>query len=134
MTANPPSASTLAKQHLWRTDITGLRALAVLPVLLFHAWPSLCPGGFLGVDIFFVISGYLISGIIFRGLVNNRFSYADFYVKRIRRIIPNLVLVLIFVAVVGYFFLLANEYETLGKHIYSSAFFLSELSFIKGSW
>lgn len=131
MTANPPSASTLAKQHLWRTDITGLRALAVLPVLLFHAWPSLCPGGFLGVDIFFVISGYLISGIIFRGLINDSFSYADFYAKRIRRIIPNLVLVLAFVAVVGYFFLFAYEYETLGKHIYSSAFFYQNFRLLK---
>ena len=103
-THTPPSADALAKHHLWRTDITGLRALAVLPVLLFHAWPSLCPGGFLGVDIFFVISGYLISGIIFRGLINDSFSYADFYAKRIRRIIPNLVLVLGFVAIGGYFF------------------------------
>ena len=126
-----PSAEHLAKQHLWRTDITGLRALAVLPVLLFHAFPSLCPGGFLGVDIFFVISGYLISGIIFRGLIGNSFSYADFYAKRIRRIIPNLVLVLAFVAVIGYFFLFAYEYEVLGKHIYSSAFFYQNFRLLK---
>lgn len=126
-----PSADALAKQHLWRTDITGLRALAVLPVLLFHAFPMLCPGGFLGVDIFFVISGYLISGIIFRGLINDSFSYADFYAKRIRRIIPNLVLVLAFVALVGYFFLFADEYETLGKHIYSSAFFYQNFRLLK---
>lgn len=128
-----PSANVLAKQHLWRTDITGLRALAVLPVLLFHAFPALCPGGFLGVDIFFVISGYLISGIIFRGMLSDSFSYSDFYAKRIRRIIPNLVLVLAFVAVVGYFFLFAYEYQTLGKHIYSSAAFYQNFRLLRAA-
>lgn len=110
--------------HIWRNDITGLRAVAVLPVLLFHAFPSLLPGGFFGVDVFFVISGYLISGIIFRGLIDGTFSYRTFYEKRIKRIIPNLLLVLTFVSVMGYFFLLPNEYSNLGKHIYSSAGFI----------
>ena len=131
MTSNPPSANVLAKQHLWRTDITGIRALAVLPVLLFHAFPALCPGGFLGVDIFFVISGYLISGIIFRGLIGDSFSYADFYAKRIRRIIPNLVLVLAFVVIVGYFYLFAYEYQSLGKHVYSSAVFYQNIRLLR---
>lgn len=78
--------------HIWRNDITGLRALAVLPVIFYHAFPNLVPGGFLGVDIFFVISGYLISGIIFRNIKQGTFSYLDFYSKRIKRIIPNLLL------------------------------------------
>lgn len=68
-----------ANLHYWRKDITGLRAVAVLPVLIYHAFPNLLPGGFFGVDIFFVISGYLISGIIFRGMLNDSFSYKDFY-------------------------------------------------------
>ena len=66
------------KNHLWRNDITGLRAIAVLPVLLYHAFPNIIPGGFFGVDVFFVISGYLISGIIFRGLADGTFSYRAF--------------------------------------------------------
>ena len=127
----PPSSTTLAKNHLWRSDITGIRALAVLPVLIFHAFPSIFPGGFLGVDIFFVISGYLISGIIFRGLINQSFSYADFYVKRIRRIIPNLVLVLAFVLIVGFFVLFAYEYDTLGKHVIASSFFAQNFRLLK---
>lgn len=110
-------------KHIWRNDITGLRAVAVLPVLFFHAFPALIPGGFFGVDVFFVISGYLISGIIFRGLIEGSFSYRDFYVKRIKRILPNLFLVLTFVAFVGYFLLLPKEYRNLGQHIYSSAVF-----------
>ena len=116
---------------LWRNDITGLRALAVLPVLIYHAFPSLIPGGYFGVDIFFVISGYLISGIIFRGLINNAFSYSDFYAKRIRRIIPNLVLLLFSVALFGWFFLMANEYRSLGKHILSSSLFFQNFTLLK---
>ena len=121
MTSSTVSAVT--RQHLWRTDITGLRALAVLPVLLFHAFPDYLPGGFFGVDIFFVISGYLISGIIFCGLLLNTFSYADFYAERIRRILPNLMLVLAFCFVMGWFWMSAREYATPGQHIYASAGF-----------
>ena len=92
-------------QHIWRSDITGLRALAVIPVLIYHAWPQVMPGGFVGVDIFFVISGYLISGILFRELLQKgKIDYFNFYAKRIRRIIPNLLCVLTFTFVVGWFF------------------------------
>ena len=90
----------VSSNKIWRNDITGLRAVAVLPVLLFHAFPEIFPGGFYGVDVFFVISGYLISGIIFRDVLANSFSYSDFYIRRIRRIFPNLILLLVFVAVV----------------------------------
>lgn len=114
---------TVKTDHLWRNDITGLRALAVLPVLIYHAFPGLIPGGFFGVDVFFVISGYLISGIIFRALQKDAFSYRSFYEKRIKRILPNLLLLLAFVAVVGYFYLLGREYRNLGQHITASAAF-----------
>ena len=114
-TMTPMTAASRPK--LWRNDITGLRALAVLPVLIFHAFPSLIPGGFFGVDVFFVISGYLISGIIFRGIASSSFSYLEFYEKRIKRIIPNLILLLTFVAAAGWFILLPDEYANLGMHI-----------------
>ncbi len=117
------SSPLFSRTHSWRDDITGLRALAVLPVLLFHAFPKLLQGGFFGVDIFFVISGFLISGIIFRGLVNESFSYRAFYAKRIRRILPNLTLLLAVVATAGWFCLFSPELENLGRHIYSSAAF-----------
>lgn len=116
----------------WRSDITGLRALAVLPVLIFHAWPDLLPGGFVGVDVFFVISGYLISGILFRQLQRTgRIDIADFYAKRIRRIIPNLLCVLTFTAIVGWFFLAPGEYRDLGRQIYSSTFFYQNFRLLK---
>ena len=73
--------------------LDGLRALAVMLVFLFHSSNNI-PGGWIGVDIFFVISGYLISSIIFKGLKQGRFSFADFYARRIRRIFPALALVL----------------------------------------
>lgn len=113
------------EQHsYWRSDITGLRALAVLPVLIFHAWPALLPGGFVGVDIFFVISGYLISGILFRQLQKaDAIDFVDFYAKRIRRIIPNLLAVLLVTVFVGWFFLTPDEFYSIGKQVYSSTFF-----------
>ncbi len=118
-----PTLPSLSQSHRWRNDITGLRALAVLPVLLFHAFPKFLQGGFFGVDIFFVISGFLISGIIFRGIINDTFSYRTFYAKRIRRILPNLTLLLFVVALAGWFCLFSSELSDLGRHIYSSAAF-----------
>ena len=105
------------QQSNYRPDIDGLRALAVLSVVIFHAFPARLPGGFIGVDIFFVISGYLISGIIFSELAQKSFRLSDFYARRIRRIFPALILVLCTCASLGWFILLATEYAQLGRHI-----------------
>lgn len=112
--------------HLkYRPDIDGLRALAVMSVIGFHAFPSRLSGGFIGVDIFFVISGYLISTIIYKNLDRGTFSFIDFYSRRIRRIFPALILVLLSCFVFGWFVLLADEYQQLGKHIIGGTAFLS---------
>ena len=111
----------------YRADVDGLRALAIIPVLLFHAFPTVVPGGFVGVDIFFVISGFLISSIIFRGLQRERFSFAGFYANRIKRIFPALLLVLGVCAVFGWFSLLPDEYAQLGKHILGGAGYVENL-------
>ena len=105
----------------YRPDIDGLRALAIIPVVMFHAFPSLLPGGFVGVDIFFVISGFLISGIIFKGLQRKSFTFHGFYANRIKRIFPALLLVLGASFVFGWFFLLPSEFALLGKHILGGA-------------
>jgi len=109
----------------YRPDIDGLRAIAVLAVVGYHAFPKQMPGGFIGVDIFFVISGFLISTIIFTHLADRTFSYADFYARRIRRIFPALLVVLIAAMAIGWFVLLATEYKQLAKHIVGGADFLS---------
>ncbi len=111
----------------YRPDIDGLRALAVLSVVGFHAFPEWITGGFIGVDIFFVISGFLISTIIFGSLDKNVFSFKEFYSRRIRRIFPALIPVLAVCAVFGWFALLADEYKSLGKHIAGGAGFISNL-------
>ncbi|MFZ4540628.1 MAG: acyltransferase family protein [Rickettsiales bacterium] len=111
----------------YRPDIDGLRALAVLAVVLFHAFPSSLKGGFVGVDVFFVISGYLISGILLRQLAAGQFSIAGFYGRRIRRIFPALALVMLAVLAFGWFALLADEYQQLGKHVGAGAAFLSNI-------
>lgn len=108
----------------YRTDIDGLRAVAILSVVLFHAFPPLLPGGFVGVDVFFVISGFLISGIIFKGLEQGSFDFVKFYVHRARRIFPALILVLAGVYVSGWLFLLPGEFSLLGKHIAAGAGFV----------
>ena len=109
----------------YRSDIDGLRAVAVLAVCLFHAFPKEIHGGFIGVDIFFVISGFLISTIIFQSLNKNSFSFLEFYARRIRRIFPALITVLLAVFVAGWFILFPDEYKQLGKHILGGALFVS---------
>jgi peptidoglycan/LPS O-acetylase OafA/YrhL len=114
----------------YRPDIDGLRAIAILAVVIFHAFPNKMPGGFIGVDIFFVISGYLISTIIFSSLERDRFSFVEFYVRRIRRIFPALVLVLASCFTFGWFVLFAGEYQQLGKHTVASAGFIQNFALL----
>lgn len=121
--------------HLpYRPDVDGLRAVAVLAVVVFHAFPSLLPGGFVGVDIFFVISGYLITTILLKALTKGEFSLLDFYSRRIRRIFPALILVLLFCMSIGWWVLLAaGEYRALGKHVAAGAGYLSNLVLMRES-
>lgn len=119
----PPSGHPVHQKY--RPDIDGLRAVAVLSVVVYHAFPSWLKGGFVGVDIFFVISGFLISSIIFNNLKRDSFSFYDFYSRRIRRIFPALLVVLISCYAFGWFALLADEYKQLGKHIAAGAGFIS---------
>jgi peptidoglycan/LPS O-acetylase OafA/YrhL len=105
-----------------------LRAVAVIAVLAFHTFPEWAPGGFTGVDVFFVISGFLISGIILDDLRFGRFTFADFYWRRIRRIFPALVLVLCGSLAMGWLILLPDEYTELGKHVAAGAAFVSNVA------
>jgi len=97
----------------------------VLSVVAFHAFPTWMKGGFIGVDIFFVISGFLISTIIFENLLNGTFSFSDFYSRRVKRIFPALLLVLVGSYAFGWFALLTDEYKQLGKHMAAGAGFVS---------
>jgi peptidoglycan/LPS O-acetylase OafA/YrhL len=108
----------------YRPDIDGLRALAILPVVGFHAFPGWFPGGFVGVDVFFVISGFLISTIIFKSLERSDFSFVEFYARRVRRIFPALLVVLAACFVLGRHVLLGSELELLGRHIAAGAGFV----------
>lgn len=111
----------------YRPDVDGLRAIAVLSVVIFHAFPSALSSGFIGVDIFFVISGYLITGIIFKETKENSFSLAHFYSKRVRRIFPALLLVLFFCLIVGWMALTADEYKQLTRHAAGGAAFINNV-------
>lgn len=119
--------TAIPSHQAYRADIDGLRAVAVLAVVIFHAFPGRLPGGFVGVDIFFVISGYLISGIIFSELATNSFSLSRFYERRIRRIFPALFLVLLACITAGWFVMLADEYTQLGKHVWAGTGFVLNL-------
>lgn len=102
-----------------------MRALAVISVVLFHAFPELLPGGFVGVDIFFVISGYLITGIIIESQAKETFSLVDFYSRRIKRIFPALILVMACCLLAGRWVLLSDEYQHLGQHALAGAAYVS---------
>ena len=113
----------------YRPDIDGLRAIAVIFVLLFHFFPDFkLVGGFSGVDIFFVISGYLITGIILKNINKGNFSYIEFYKRRVLRIFPVLIVVMAFVWGVGFLCLYGDEFERLGKQIFAGAFYWSNIN------
>jgi peptidoglycan/LPS O-acetylase OafA/YrhL len=114
----------------YRPDIDGLRAVAVLAVIFFHAGISF-DGGFVGVDLFFVISGYLITGIISKKLSLGKFSILDFYVRRVRRIFPALTLMVVVVLVAGWFYLLPHDYKLLARSAYWQSQFLANVHFWK---
>lgn len=107
--------------------------MAVIAVVLFHFRPQWLPGGFAGVDVFFVISGFLMTGLIFKGLENNTFSVLRFYMARANRIIPALAVLCLVLLVFGWFYLTPLDYRTLGKHITSSVSFLSNFAYWRES-
>ncbi|MFG6206199.1 acyltransferase family protein [Pseudomonas retamae] len=111
----------------YRPDIDGLRAIAVLAVLVFHAFPAWLPGGFAGVDVFFVISGFLISKVILAALERGTFTVGEFYSRRIRRIFPALLTVLLCCLAFGWNTMLAEEFAQLAKHVLGGATFVSNL-------
>jgi peptidoglycan/LPS O-acetylase OafA/YrhL len=114
----------------YRPDIDGLRAIAVMLVVNFHAFPEAMPGGFIGVDIFFVISGFLITGIIARELHQQRFSIMGFYNRRIRRIFPALIVVLGATLVLGWLWMLPAAYAQLSFDVFASAAFFSNIALL----
>ena len=117
----------------YRTDIDGLRAVAILSVVGFHVFPDWVQGGFVGVDIFFVISGFLISTIIFENLEESHFSYAEFYARRIKRIFPALILTLLTSFALGWFMFPSEYFKSAGKHLFSGAAFLSNFALLRES-
>jgi peptidoglycan/LPS O-acetylase OafA/YrhL len=114
----------------YRPDIDGLRAIAILPVVLNHATPDLMPGGFIGVDIFFVISGFLITSIIARETAGGNFSYFDFYSRRARRILPPLITVMGVTAIVASFIYLPQDFHTFWESAAYSSLFLANVFFL----
>lgn len=117
----------------YRPDIDGLRAIAVMSVIFYHVFPASFPAGFIGVDIFFVISGYLISSILISSLNKHRFSILEFYSKRVRRIFPALSFVFLASLIYGWFYLFPTEYVLLGKQIASGSAFISNIVFWRDS-
>lgn len=118
-----------SEREFFRADINGLRAIAVLAVVIFHLWPSYLPGGFTGVDVFFVISGYLITGTIRRDLAAGKFTFRNFYSRRVRRLAPALLTVMGATWILGLIGLLGPEFSALGEHLFYAGGFLANLKF-----
>lgn len=119
------------KEVTYFQGIDGLRGLSILLVVLYHYYPNLIPNGFIGVDIFFVISGFLITNILVLGTGDKNFTLRRFYIKRIKRIFPALILTLIFSVVMGWVFLLPNQYTALAYQVISGAGFFSNIYFLQ---
>lgn len=120
-------------QNPFRTDINGLRAYAVIAVLLFHFQIPGLKAGFLGVDIFFVISGFLMTAIIIKGLEKKNFSIWKFYMARVRRIVPALMVVIATLLILGWFFLPTPDYQALGSQSAYASAFISNIYFWRAS-
>jgi len=120
----------------YRREIDGLRALAVIPVILAHAGIEIFSGGFIGVDVFFVISGYLITTIILDELEKGEFKIVNFYERRARRILPALFVVMLISTIIGYFLLMPDEYKNLGQSLVATSLFSNNilLSITSGYW
>ncbi|SHN82325.1 acyltransferase family protein [Bradyrhizobium erythrophlei] len=112
----------------YRPDIDGLRAFAVVSVVLYHAFPKAVRGGYIGVDVFFVISGFLISSILLKEMSDRSFTFSRFYGRRVRRIFPALAVCLTGVLAYGFVCLLPSEFMQLGKHVFFGAAFLSNIA------
>jgi len=119
----------MGKVNNFRYDINGLRAIAVIAVVIFHFNHSWIPGGFAGVDVFFVISGFLMTKIIFNGLENKTFNLFKFYVARANRIIPALAVLCLALLIFGWFNLTPDDYRFLSKHVISSLGFFSNITY-----
>lgn len=113
----------------YRSDIDGLRAVAVLAVVAHHFWPELLTGGYVGVDVFFVISGFLITKIIHKEVAESRFSFVDFYDRRIRRIFPALFAMLGATLIAGWFLMLPSDYLATFKASLGTLFFSANVVF-----
>lgn len=106
----------------YRPEVDGLRAVAVIPVVLFHLSAAWIPGGFAGVDVFFVISGYLITSIILKEQAAGTFTFKNFWMRRVRRILPALLTMLIAASVAGYFLLFGPSWQGIGDQVFSAIF------------
>jgi peptidoglycan/LPS O-acetylase OafA/YrhL len=123
------ASAASSAERAYRADIDGLRALAILSVVFYHAGPAWLPGGFTGVDVFFVISGYLIGGQIYRELCNGAFSYLRFYQRRAKRILPALYAVLVFTLLAASFLLSPGEFTELAKEAFAATLSASNVWF-----
>lgn len=113
----------------YRSDLDGLRAVAVIAVVLFHAYPKLLPGGFIGVDVFFTLSGFFISKILYQEFEKGTFSYSRFMAKRIRRIVPALAVVMFSCFCFGWYTLMKDEFVALGEQLVAGVFFSANILF-----
>jgi peptidoglycan/LPS O-acetylase OafA/YrhL len=123
------ASAASSAERAYRADIDGLRALAILSVVFYHAGPAWLPGGFTGVDVFFVISGYLIGGQIYRELCNGAFSYLRFYQRRAKRILPALYAVLVFTLLAAFLLLSPGEFTELAKEAFAATLSASNVWF-----
>lgn len=117
----------------YRSEIDGLRSVAVIPVIFFHAGISIFKGGFIGVDVFFVISGYLITTIILTEMGQSRFSIANFYERRVRRILPALFLVMLVSLPFAWFWLIPSDLKNFSQSLAAVSSFSSNFLFWRES-